>query len=421
MNDLCSSGLVHARYNPEFKQNWRPFFARMAAWWEGTLVSPIVRVAVANGHGTPETPPDDTDWEARANDTEHLIRYHEDAFRSTRFLTDMAPCVLAHVGHGIPSFLGCPLAYLRETVWTHPCLNAIGDPFDVTRWRTDVHWNALTQRVRQLTAHAALRYGVSYYLGGVFQGMAMMRGDAALLMDLLDHPCEVEALRDRLLPQWFDMAEELEALLPVEAGRWGPFALWAPDRLVFCECDVSCNVSPAQFGRFVVPELLAMTQWARYSIYHLDGPSAVHHLDALLEIPGLDAVQWIRGDGGGNALDWLPLLHRIQGSGKRLYVECPPSELRELLAALDPQGLFVAVESPRDRAETQLAMRIAAEHGADQETDWAGTGAYNGDAQDGTGPQAPVPAALAAGVHQTLGLAGAAVAHSSRRTVRAPA
>lgn len=353
--------------DPQFKQNWETFFARMTAWWNGTLDGPIIRIPVADEGGRPKALPDDGNLEAHANDIDMQIRDHEADFRSSRFLTALAPTILAGVGHGLPSFLGCPLEYRRETVWTHPCLNSITDSIDLTQWRTDSRWEVMKQKVRQYTARAARRYGVAYYMGGIMQGMALMRGDEALLIDLMDHPDQVESLRDRLLAQWFEMADELEALLGTDVGRWSLFALWAPGRLVFCECDVSVNFSPEHFRRFVVPEVRAMAQWASYSMYHLDGAGAVHHLDALLEIPELDAIQWIRGDGGGAALDWLDLLHRIQAGGKKLYVECPSSELQRMLNALDPRGLLVTVDPAVDPAKLDDVVRIATQYGAAQD------------------------------------------------------
>ncbi|MAE60877.1 MAG: hypothetical protein CMJ49_05900 [Planctomycetaceae bacterium] len=357
---------VAPHYDPQFKTNWPAFFDRMTAWWHGTLPGPIIRIPIADPSDPPPPLPDDTDFQAHANDVESSIRRREHTFQSTRFLTDLPPSASDFIGHGIASYFGCPLEYRRETVWTHPCLNAIDDPIDVTRWRTDARWLAAIDRIRYMTNRAARRYGVAYYLGGIIQGMSLMRGDEAFLIDLIDHPNHVESLRDRLLPQWFEMADQLEALLPPDAGRWAPFSLWAPGRFAFLECDVSCNFSPDHFRRFVVPELLAMVRWAPYSLYHLDGPGAIHHLDALLEIPELDAIQWIRGDGAGNALDWLDLLQRIQAGGKRLYVECPPDELQPMLDALDPRGLLITVDPPAHPEQLDALQRIASQHAADQ-------------------------------------------------------
>ncbi len=80
------------------------------------------------------------------------------------------------------------------------------------------------------------------------------------------------------------------------------------------------------------------------SIFHLDGPDAVKHLDALLEIPELDAIQWVPGAGKPPALGWLPLLRRVQAAGKSLHISSPPEDVEALAEALAPQGLMISVE-----------------------------------------------------------------------------
>lgn len=354
-------------YNPEYKQNWPVYFDRMTRWWNGTLDSPILRIPWVSDQPAPGQPEEEQDWEALAFDTAGMIRSHEEIFHSTHYFVDQAPNIQSAIGHGLPTYLGCPMVFRRETAWTFPCLQRIDEPVDVTRWRTNPRWQFTEAQFQEFTRRSALRYGVRYNLGGIIQSIATMRGDAAFLMDIIDHPEAVESLRDRLLPEWMHMAETLERLMPTEAGYWTVFGLWAPERAVFCECDISCNLSPAHFRRFVMPELEALTRWARYSMYHLDGPGAVHQLDALLELPELDAVQWIRGDGGGEALDWLPLMQRVQAGGKLLYTECPPADLRVLLETLNPHRLLVAVEPVTTAAEMELALSLAAEYGSPQD------------------------------------------------------
>jgi hypothetical protein len=352
---------------PEFKSSWDRFFHRMTAWWQGTLEGPIVRIPALKGQPQPDPLPDDTDWEAQYADATLALRGQEEALRNEHYLTDTAPSLVVSGGHGLGAYLGCRMEFRRETAWMHPCLNTIQDPLDVTRWHQDPHWQRFKNRLATFSAGAAGRYGVCYYLGGIIQAMALMRGDQPFLMDLLDHPADVDSLRDRLLPEWFSMAEELESLLPKDGGQWTMFGLWAPGRVTFCECDVACNFSPALFRRFVVPEVRAMARWAEYSIYHLDGPGAVKHLDALLEIPEINVIQWIPGTGSTHTLDWLPLLRRIQTGGKCLWVECAScQELEVLLDTLNPKGLFIQLYPWTGPEQVETACRIAAQHGADQ-------------------------------------------------------
>lgn len=341
-------------YRSDWCDTWPRALPRLAAWWRGEPVDgPIVRYGYPR-QALPSPSPSPapaSDWERMRTDLETAFRRAEAMLSNIVYRGDAVPGMGASIGHSIGSFLGCQLRHDPRTIWTEPCMAAIDDSIDVTAWRHDARWAQLRTMLSHFVRESRGRCGVGYYIGGVISAISLMRGTTEFLADLAESPRSVEALRDRLLPQWFAMAEELERLLPPAAGQWLPFLVWAPGRCVFCECDVSSMFSEAMFRRFVVPEVRAMAKWAEFSFYHLDGPGADRHLDALLEIPELTCIQWIRGTNGGRAVDWLPLLRRIQAAGKHLYVECPLSELEPMLDALSPARLMLEVEGcsgPRD-------------------------------------------------------------------------
>jgi hypothetical protein len=51
------------------------------------------------------------------------------------------------------------------------------------------------------------------------------------------------------------------------------------------------------------------------SVYHLDGPNALHHLETLCAIEELDMIQWMPGEGHYDD-DWSELNARIDALGK---------------------------------------------------------------------------------------------------------
>jgi len=344
-------------YTNEWCRSWQESFARISAFWRReAMAKPIVR------YGSPirelPAPTHRTDWESYHADPQTVFQRIAAQLANTEYCGEALPCISAYQGHTAASFLGSPHRYDSRTIWTEPCLERISDEFDVAKWRTDTRWIDLKRMLSYYLQQAHGRCGVGYGIGCVVQAIALMRGTANFLTDLVDSPEAVESFRDRLLAEWLVRAEELEAMLPEGAGRWIPFSIWAPGRSIFSECDVSALFSERMFRRFVVPEVQAMARWAEFSFYHLDGPGADKHLDALLEIPELDCIQWIRGAGGGRAADWLPLLKRIQHGGKRLYVECPVSEPRTLLRHLSPDGLMLDVEGCVGRREAEEVTAI---------------------------------------------------------------
>lgn len=46
------------------------------------------------------------------------------------------------------------------------------------------------------------------------------------------------------------------------------------------------------YDDFCLPGMKEVARHFEFSIYHLDGEGALRHLDSILEIPGLRAIQW---------------------------------------------------------------------------------------------------------------------------------
>ena len=95
-------------------------------------------------------------------------------------------------------------------------------------------------------------------------------------------------------------------------------------------CDFSIMVSTEMFREFFLPELLAEIAWLDRTVYHLDGPGALRHLDTLLDIGQLDAIQFVYGDGAKPASRWMHVFKRIQAGGKNLHITIETARGRHL-------------------------------------------------------------------------------------------
>ena len=63
-------------------------------------------------------------------------------------------------------------------------------------------------------------------------------------------------------------------------------------------------ISTAMFSDMFLASFVRELRHYEVSLYHLEGPSALRHLDTLLEIPELTAIQWLYGVGNGRCSDW---------------------------------------------------------------------------------------------------------------------
>jgi hypothetical protein len=136
--------------------------------------------------------------------------------------------------------------------------------------------------------------------------------------------------------------------LPDGSATFGAFRLWGPGKTAKVQCDACVMFSPAMFRRFVVPGLTEQCQWLDNSMYHLDGTQAIPHLDALLEIDELDAVEWTPQAGierGGNPR-WFKMYERILNAGKSVQaIGVGKDEIVPLLDAIGGRGVYVMAAS----------------------------------------------------------------------------
>jgi hypothetical protein len=179
---------------------------------------------------------------------------------------------------------------------------------------------------------------------------------------MMDEPAAILAARDRMMAwsrQTFD--EGWAMLKDRQEGGIDWMSLWAPGRVVSSQCDMCAMISPAMFREFVVPELSDLYHHVDYGIYHLDGPDAIRHLDALLSIEKLHLIQWVPGARQGephfgDPLNWIPLFRRIQDGGKKVIIYPRPEQVKPLLDKIARDRVYLSVGCP-DEATAQGVLR----------------------------------------------------------------
>ena len=92
-------------------------------------------------------------------------------------------------------------------------------------------------------------------------------------------------------------------------------------------------MSPSGFREFVQESLREQAKKAECVLYHLDGPDAIKHMDALMEIEEIDALQWTSGDAGpdGTLEDWDVIYDKAVAAGKSLWIKVYSGEFEDWL------------------------------------------------------------------------------------------
>jgi hypothetical protein len=96
--------------------------------------------------------------------------------------------------------------------------------------------------------------------------------------------------------------------------------------------------------QMMVPCIIEEMAVSRRNIFHLDGPQALRHLDLVLELPGLNAVQWVYGGGQGPAGKWIDVYRKILDAGKSVEVlAADAADALSVLRAVGPRGVWLSV------------------------------------------------------------------------------
>jgi len=112
------------------------------------------------------------------------------------------------------------------------------------------------------------------------------------------------------------------------------------------QCDVSCMISPGMFNDFERPCLAREIEGLDASIYHLDGPEALQHLESLCGIVRLDMIQWMPGEGYYDN-DWSALNAKIDARGKgqifQPYYKLAATDIQRIWDSFTSRKLFFHV------------------------------------------------------------------------------
>jgi hypothetical protein len=135
------------------------------------------------------------------------------------------------------------------------------------------------------------------------------------------------------------------------------FRLWGPGKVAKVQCDTSAMFSPRMFRKFVVPALTAQCEWLNHSMFHLDGHQCIRHLDAILEIEAIDAIEWTpdpQVPPGGDA-EWYPMYRKILEAGKSVQaIGVTAAEVKPLLDAVGGKGMYIQTTVDDERELEEL-------------------------------------------------------------------
>jgi hypothetical protein len=354
-----------------YKEDWPAARERFLAFWRGEIVDRCCVAVQAPRDGTryvpPEPPSARADLERWWLDPEQNLARMVSEFEHTFYGGEAFPATTMCLGASVMAgFYGSPAEFRPETVWFHPFIEDWSSTILGFEPEENRLYRATLDAVRYYAAECRGRYLVSLpELGAATDDLSLMRGMEQLVLDMVYEPDAVHDAIAVLAETWAEVHGQMHRIAaPVndDGGCIAWMQSWAPGPHYQMSCDFSAVLSPKLFDEFVVPEIHAYLDVNEYSVYHWDGPDAVKHLDSLLRIEGIDAIQWTQGAGSPPASDprWIAEYRRIQQAGKRLilpFVEI--GEVETLLSQLSSRGLLLCTTAADEAEARDLLRKVA--------------------------------------------------------------
>ena len=281
------------------------------------------------------------DMEDKYQNPQRIVDRYRYFCQTHAFLGESFPNLNIDFGPGsLASYLGSEIGFKEDTVWFNKCL----DGWDSVPKLTFDPENKWFKKHLQLAKDCQALAGDDFYvdmpdLMENIDVLASLRGAQDILFDLLDEPEMIGERIQEVTDTYYEYYDRFYDVIKDEEGgnAYTVFQIWGPGRTVKLQCDFSAMMSPEDFRKYIQPSLRRQSENVDHVLYHLDGPAAIKHMDALMEIEGIDALQWTSGDAGpdGTLPDWDVIYDKAIAAGKSIWVKVYSGEFEDWIRNVD--------------------------------------------------------------------------------------
>jgi len=322
------------------KSNWERAKINFTKWWNNEDAGrPLMRI-IANDYRVPFEP-EYTDPKVKYLSVDFAVNEFYHTYKEADFFCEAFPQVSMNIGPGsYASYLGAEPNFTPETVWYEECISSYRK-FGQVKYDPNNIW---LRRHLKIISDAKKAAGDDFIvcIPDIVENidiLAAMRGPQKLLVDMMDHPNIVKKNIKAIDDNYFNVYDRFYDIVKDDDGgsAFTAFNIWGGGKTAKVQCDFAAMISPKHFREFVLPTLDHQCNMLDYSIYHLDGPDCIAHIPALMEMKGLNALQWTAGAGqldGANP-KWFPIYEQVKKAGKALWVEISDGGYNEWVESAD--------------------------------------------------------------------------------------
>jgi len=343
---------------PDYKEAQK----RINAFWNHEDIDrPVISITYPKPNAPKFTHKKHASYEEHWLDFEYRVSEAVHSMENTVFCAEAMPVFMPNLGPSVLSaFAGCPHFFGADTAWAEPCL------FDWENDNTIIDMNHPLAKQLEIFTRLALDAARGKFIVGISDfhpggdHLAALRGPESLAVDLLEYPDEVKAKLESSYKEYYRVFDFYVNWLKSEGM---PISTWLPitsDTDMYVPSnDFSCMIGKGMFDEFFLPGIMEECRRYDKSIYHLDGPGAIQHLDSLLSIPDLNGFQWVPGAGQEQIVPWHDMFKKMLAAGKSI-ITYPQDmdDLRFLMDNFKPKGLYVHIWPISNESDAKDLMSI---------------------------------------------------------------
>lgn len=339
----------------ESKPDFEKAMQRIYAWYEQEMIDrPPIRFSAHNADYA-VSPRLRKSWPSKKDrwfDAEYQVDLFMESIQGKKFLAETFPVFWPNLGPEVfTAFHGSELEFMDVTSYSIPFVREWEDIAAINFSFS----NPYLKKIEEIT-HIALEKCSGKFMVGytdLHPGMdcvAAWRDPQQLCIDLLLNPDEVRKLIKMANQHFQEVFDHFDHLLKSHrqlSVTWMNIPSFG--KMHIPSCDFSAMISTEQYLEFVHPITVEEVSPMTHNIYHVDGKGVARHIDHILSIREINAIQWVQGMGDDlPVMQWIPLIKKIQSAGKSLLLDVQLHELEAFISATDPKGILLCIAADED-------------------------------------------------------------------------
>lgn len=281
------------------------------------------------------------DMEDKYQDAERIVARYRQFCETHEFMGESFPNLDIDFGPGsLAAYLGSEIGFKEDTVWFEHFVED-WEELPVFKFDPENKWFKkhieLAKKCKELAGDDFL-VDMPDLMENI-DVLVSLRGAQDTIFDMIDDPEIIEERIQQITDIYFDYYDSFHDIIKDENGgnAYTVFQIWGPGKTVKLQCDFAVMLSPDNFREFIQESLRTQAKKADQVLYHLDGPDCIRHLDAIMEIDEIDALQWTSGDAGpdGTLEEWDTIYDKVRKAGKSLWVKVYSGEFEDWLRNVD--------------------------------------------------------------------------------------